>query len=790
MTPNKLFIIIFTLILLFSSKGISQTFEIQGKINNAENKSVEGVTVFLHELNRWTSSDANGNFKFDNIKKGSYHLHVHLIGYKSKTLTVKVDNDNIDLKIVMSSSSLELNAVLIEESITKSGQAQQTQPINVVDEEYMLKNANSSFVKILESIPGVSSINTGMGISKPVIRGLGFNRVVVAQNGIKQEGQQWGGDHGLEIDQFNVDRVEVVKGPASLMYGSDGIGGVVNIRPPAFPANNTVVGSALMTYRSMNDFIGTSVMAGINKNNNFFRIRVSSQDYADYKVPASEFTYNNYVLDLYNNRLKNTAGKERNLSVMTGINRKWGYSTITYSYFNQDAGFFAGSHGTPRAYQLFDDGDVRNIDLPYQSVIHQKVVSNSNIIIGHSWLEIDAGYQSNMRREFSVPHAHGFEPVSDSNLEHQFHLQTYSANLRLHSDQSNRSSRVIGVSGNAQKNDIAGFSFLIPDFVSRNAGAFVYQQYKLRDSVFVNAGIRYDYGHVSTNRFMMSIYGPGNEIIGQSQRSPAVDKDFNNVSGSAGISFFPSQSWNIKINVGSSFRLPTAPELTANGIHHGSFRHEMGDSTLSSERGYQFDLTVRHDKKNFTASFTPFFNYFDQFIFLDPTNQFSLLPDANLIYQFNQADALHTGAEFFADLHLTDQFHLSASGQYVFALNLETGYAMPFTPPASGRVEAEYEIGTKLKKLPKFSLGTNVEWATAQNRVARNEPATPGFYLLNFNSLLDLRFGKQKVKLALAIQNILNTKYFVHLNRYRLLNLPEAGRNFMVTIILPFERKI
>jgi len=768
----------------------AQVFELSGIITDENSNPLIGAVVFLHELNKGTESNEDGSFSISPVKNGTYHIHVHLIGYKPISKTIKISGENIFLKLKLSPSSVELNSVLIEESFTKTGQAQQTQPIDVIDANHMLKYANSSFAKILESIPGVSSINTGMGISKPVIRGMGFNRVVVAENGIKQEGQQWGGDHGLEIDQFNVERVEVIKGPASIMYGSDGIGGVVNIRPPAFPANNTIEGSAMTTYRSVNDFIGSSAMVGINQNNTFFRLRLSTQDYADFRVPASEFIYNNYQLDLVNNRLKNTAGKERNFSFVTGINKRWGYSTITYSHFHQLAGFFSGAHGIPRAYQLTDDGDPRNIDVPYQEVLHRKVISNTNLIIGQNWLEIDLAYQNNLRKEFSLPHAHGFEPLASDNLEHQFSLQTYSANFRLHMDKNSRKSSVVGVSANYQENNIDGYSFLIPEFTSNNIGAFIYKQYSFKDSVFFNFGLRYDYGQVQTQQFLMPIYGPGSEIIGQSQRSPALNKNFNNFSGSTGISFFPSDEWNLKFNFGTSFRLPTAPELTANGIHHGSFRHEMGDSTLTSERGYQLDMTFKKEKENFIFSLTPFFNFFKDFIFLDPTNQFSLLPEAGLLYKFNQADAINTGVELFTDLHLTNQLHLSTTAQYVFAHNLETGYAMPFTPPASGRFEVEYEIQSKLKFLNNINLGTNIQWAAAQNRVARNEPATPAFAILNLNSLFNLKLGKQKVKLALAVQNVLDNKYFAHLNRYRLLNLPEAGRNFMVTILIPFQTKL
>lgn len=778
------------IVALSSHPLIAQNAAIVGIVVSSDNEPLPGVSVLLHELSKGTQTDANGRFEINQIKVGKYHLHLQLLGFKAIDQDVHLKDEKLELRFVMQPASLELRNIIIEESILKTAQREQSQSLAVVDKAAMLKNGNASLVKMLESIPGINSINTGMGVSKPVIRGLGFNRVVVAENGIKQEGQQWGGDHGLEIDQFAVERVEVLKGPASLMYGSDGIGGVISIRPAPAPPRNTVEGAIMSSARSVNDFIAASGSVAVNRNDNYFRIRLSAQDYADYKTPADTFLYNSYLLPLVNQRLKNTAGNERNIQAMAGISRKWGFSTITYSRFDQSVGLFSGAHGIPRSYQLIDDGNVRDIDLPRQRVIHNKIISNTSLMLGRNWLEVDLGFQDNHRREFSVPHAHGIGPTPVGNLELEFRLRTLSSNIRYHLRESEKSAWVIGLQGTLQENNIGGFSFLIPNYNSKTAGLFAFRKQELSKRFIWNAGLRSDYGNVNTERHLRAIYADSVTISGYTQASPALNRYFRTLSGSTGFSWQAAEHWTVKLNLGSGYRMPTAPELTANGVHHGSFRHEQGDSLLGIERGFQSDLAVLFGNKRWEFSLSPFLNYFHDFIFLDPQPYFSPLPDAGLIYRFNQADALHVGAEMQTDLHLTDALHLALNAQFVQGTNLETWYPLPFTPPAQARLEVEYAWERKEHRFSEVFAGIQFHGAAAQNRVARNEPATPAFGLIHLSGGSQIRIGKIKLQWILNIQNLLDSKYYAHLNRYRMLNLPEAGRNVMLTLVVPFKSQL
>lgn len=772
--------------MLYGQSGLT----LGGKIiDNATHIPLIEAHVYIHELETGEVSDTYGNFSFKNLKPGNYHLHITMLGYKPRIVDVKLDA-NLDMgKIEMESSSSELKRIEIEDSQFRTTRQEISQSINVVDRAFIEKNPGSSFAGILAKVPGVQAVTTSTGIAKPLIRGLGFNRVAVAEYGIKQEGQQWGADHGLEIDQFNVDRVEIIKGPGSLLYGSDAISGIINIRPSFAIKPNRMQAGALFTYRSNNNLYGYSAYAAMNKKGILFKVRFSGQDYGDYKVPADHFVYNSYVLPIANKRLKNTAGRERNASVTLGVMKNWGFTAVTATYYDLKAGFFPGAHGIPKVNDLGADESNRNIDLPSQRVQHLKVISNSNIKVGKHWLEADLGYQFNYRNEYSTPHSHGMAPVPQGNTELSFALQTLSGNIKFHHIITRKLKGVYGIGGQYRNNRSGGYSFLIPDFTEAGIGAFGFWKYEIDPTKIFTAGIRYDYAHTTAKAHYQMQYVNGT-AQGPQRMSPDIDRNFGNVSGAVGFSWVPREHLNIKFNLGSSYRLPTAVELTANGIHHGSLRHEQGDSTLKPERGLQFDFGITWESKKVDFTVSPFFNYFFGFIFLDPTAEFSPLPEAGLLWKYNQADGLHTGLEFLLDYHPVKGLHLNTGAQFVYTYNMETGYHFPLIPPAGGHAEVEYEYDLPGKIFDETYLGVEVRWAAPQLLTARNEFTTPGYGILNINLGTQINMKSQPLKLRLSIQNLLNTKYYNHLSTWRQLGLPEPGRNFMLSVIFPLEFKI
>lgn len=768
---------IFILLVFFSHNLLHA--QIYGRVLLPNGDAAYGAHIYIHELNRVLATNAQGVFVDAGIKPGHYHIHTSFLGYKPEDLHFEIPLQD-SIRIQLQESDLELQKIIVEDFGSKSIINDQSQSVSVIDADDIRKTGGQTLAVALERIPGVQALSTGIGISKPAIRGLGATRISVTENGIKQEGQQWGGDHGLEIDAADVERIEIVKGPSALLYGPDAISGAINIRPGNPPAQNSYQVSTNAKFISVNNLWAQSTALALNKKNLWIKARFSTQDYADYKVPSDTFTYNGYVLPIINKKIKNSAGGERNTSATIGYSFKSGYTSLRFSYYDLKTGMFPGAHGVPQAYSLQDDGMARNIEFPFQRVKHYKILSNSNFQVGkRNWMELDAGVQYNSREEWSNPDNHGFGPLITSNKELEFRLFTASLNTRFHHEISERLNFVYGLSSQYQQNRIGGYGYLIPNFSTAQMGAFAFGKWT-KNNFTLQAGLRYDIQHTSAEVNKKPFYVSGNTIAGY-LNSAHIDKIFQNTSGSIGFSWIKDKKHNIKVNLGTGFRMPTVPELTANGVHHGAFRHEVGDSSLVPERSFQFDFNYAYNSEKWEMSISPFFSYYLDYIFLDPSSKFSLLPESGLLYIYNQANGIHTGIDFLVDYHIISNLHLATKGQWVYTYNLESGYNFPFIPPATGSVELEYNPNLKSKKVT-MEIGLKMRWAAPQVFVARNELSTPGYALLDFRFSTEFRHKHHRMIFQLAGNNLTNTTYFNHINRWRYIGLPEPGINFSVGI--------
>lgn len=768
--------------------GFAQNHSVKGTIKGDDGVFLS-ATIGIHELGRSTISNSSGEFLIPNLRPGTYHLHITHLGYRSENINVSVNDGDKNIEIVLRPSEIELETLTIEANPFKNGPLEQSQTVLIIDRDFLERNNGGTFANSLEKLPGISTINTGVGISKPVIRGMSFNRIMVNDRGIKQEGQQWGADHGLEIDPFDVDRVEIIKGPASLIYGSDGMAGVINIAPAAFQQNNEIIGTINSMYRSNNQMLSNSAFLDGNEGDFVFRGRFTMQDYADYQVPADRFTYAGFVLPIYENRLKNTAGRERHFSLMGGVTKDWGYSTLTISQFNQQAGIFAGAMGIPNSNNLRHDGDFRNIDIPSQDNQHLKVIWNNNIQLADQWLEIDLGYQNNKRKEFSFPHTREVGENVFGNLALSLNLDVFTANARIQKMHGEKGQSILGFNSQYSVNTQSGFEFLLPNFKSLMGGIFYFREYRFNENFIFNVGGRLDAALHDIEEHLQPLYvrlRPTGEF---EQRNPDIYRTFVNGSGSAGFSWIMHEDWNLKFNLGTAYRIPTPIELASNGVHHGNFRHEVGNPDLIGERSYQADLNLAFSKKKFFFTISPFFGYFDQYIYLAPAPRFSPLPGSSLLWEYRQNDAIFTGAEIRSQVIPVKNFSFSLGAEYVYNLNLDSGLPLPLTPPFSVLLGSDYRLPEFSNTFNNFYLFGEARIVADQNRVDRNEKPTEGYHLFEAGIGWEMRFKQQPFLFQVSGQNLANTVYFNHLSRYRLLNLPEQGRNITLSLKIPIEIK-
>ena len=482
--------------------------QIEGRVIDENQVGMPGTNVLLLPDSLVKITDLEGSFSFENLSDATYELRVFFIGYITDSLFVEVqDGQSETLIINLQPSNTLLHTVQVTEEHAKQEATLRAEHIH---EDFFQKNLEGSFAKTIEKLPGISSINVGVGIAKPVIRGLSSNRIIVNHQGVKQESQQWGSDHGLEIDQFDVESVEIIKGPGSLQYGSDGLGGVINIMPDKLLPENSFAGSVIGVYKTNNDHWGGSAKLGVNKENWFLTARYSRQDFADYRVPGNTFLYNGFELPIVNEQLKNTAGDESNFSISAGVSKPWGITRLLFSHYSLDAGLFSGAVGIPRSYALTDDGNPRDLDVPKQAVDHYRVSLNQTFFFGNNHLAIDLGLQRNLRQEFSVPEFHSI-PLSqlenpNDNLALELLLETFS--IASHFEHRFRSNwkNIYGVNFQIQHNRRGGFEYLLPDFQTIRTGVYTILENEIRENWVLNGGVRFDIAQNDTE-FYDNLFG-------------------------------------------------------------------------------------------------------------------------------------------------------------------------------------------------------------------------------------------------------------------------------------------
>lgn len=774
------------------SLGIESFAQISGMVRHEREEPLPGATVLLLPDSLYRVTQTDGSFQFDDIHPGKYQLIASYVAHSAQTLQVSYSGSPLSLEFALSYDEDRLGEVIVE---GEHGHSEEVLRNVHLEDGFVEMETKAALAQTLDKVAGIASINVGVGVSKPVIRGLSKNRIIVLTDNVKQEGQQWGADHGLEVDQYDVEEIEILKGPASLQYGSDGLGGVINILPEKIPEKGKLSSAILGNFRSNNLHVGGTARLAVNLNNIFGSIRYSHQEFGDYQVPANSFVYNGFELPILNRVLKNTAGKERNLSGFVGILRSWGLTRVDVSHYWLDVGLFSGAVGIPRSYALTDDGDNRDLDEPRQSVRHLKAVLSQEVFLpDHQVLHLHFGFQENIRREYSFPEFHSVPVVDPNNtLALELRLKTFTLNGHFDHEVNEKLTNTYGFDVQYQINERRGFELFLPKFQTVRSGVYAISNWQANSKLLVQGGLRADYGKNITEYSKRYVY-TGTNTISDSLETPATNDDFFNVSGSVGLNRELGDKGELRFNVGKSFRVPYPNETSSNGVHHGTFRHEIGNPDLKSEHGYQLDLSTDWQWKKVSLNVAGFFNYFQNYIYLSPSSRFSILPEAGQLFEYKQHSVIYAGGELNWSYRPWRFLEVHQAYEYVWNYNLETGLPLPFTPPGS----ILSEVRLRAEKLWIFHdayLFVNDHYVFAQNRVDRNEPQTPDYNLINVGLGFDIELSEKEkfvssLQVRFSVQNIADQRYLNHLSRYRWINVPEQGRNFVITLKVPISTKL
>lgn len=697
----------------------------------------------------------------------------------------------------------QLKEVIIHDNTRLTRKQEESLNLETVTSSFIQRHLGGSLMQTLGRLPGIKTIGIGSGQSKPLIRGLGFNRIVVVDKGLKHEGQQWGADHGLELDQFAATEVELIKGAASFIYGSDAIAGVINVKPQIVPAEHSLAGSVNLIGKTNNQLYGTSVNLSGRQKNWFFDARLTYQDYADYRVPADSIYVYDYAVQLHDQELRNTAGRETAFHFNTGYAGPGVRSIFYFSNVYSKSGFFANAHGLEprRVDEAFHDASRRDIQMPGQQVNHVKLVNRSSYQWNMHKLEAEAGFQRNFRQEHSQYVNHGYMPPSfpDSmqippNLERQFDKKVYSLNLRDEIT-AGRHLITLGINTDYQDNSISGWTFLVPAYKQAAAGIFLYDKYRLNDRVLLHGALRYDHAQIRmykyTDWFASGTADDEPSNAAKLVRADDQQRTFNSFVWSAGLNYHHEQ-FALKANIGKSFRMPIAKELGANGVNYHYFSYERGDAGLSPEQSYQADLSLSWTTSRWSVQLSPFYNYFSNYIYLNPTAEHDFYYGAgNQVFQYAQSRVMRYGGEISLKYKLIRNISTEFLGEYLYARQLsgnKKGYTLPFSPPASGLISLSWSPEFK-DQLSDSYFSVDYRVVAPQSNIVPPEKKTSGYGIVNLQAGTTLKLGRQSFMLSMQAQNLMDTRYLNHTSFYRLIELPEQGRNLIISLKIPFQIK-
>ena len=797
------FLLLLNAFMLLTSAAIAQQFTLTGKVfDKATGKTLAGASVYLPEIKKGTIANKEGVFTI-NIEQGSHVLEISYIGYATDVQNIQLQK-NTTQDFYLNSSVLEGGNVIVTSFLRATSTRRTPTPVTIIKKDELFLGVSSNLIDALSKVPGVSQISTGPAISKPVIRGLGYNRVVVMNDGIRQEGQQWGDEHGIEIDEYNVSRTEVLKLPASLIYGSDALAGVINIISNVPVSEGVIKGNVYSNYQTNNRMMGNHFDLAGNKKGFIWGINYSAKNAGDYK--------NKYDGNVFNSRFL-----ERNGGGYVGIEKNWGYSQLSFSNFYQHLGIVEGDRADGGQFIMLKDvkGIAKEMivgseesksfspNAPMQKIQHTKYTLDNNIKLGSDRLKATFGLQRNQRMEFGN--------VLDLNeKELYFDLSTFNYSIQYLKAEKNNWKNTFGINGMRQTNTNRGEEALVPDYTSFDIGAFYYTQ-KRTDKTSWSGGLRYDQKYMNYIDPAQFVCPPDMACIAL-YNPVESNKQFNNISGAIGIEHDISAQLTLKLNISRGLRAPSMAELASYGAHEGTNRFEYGNEALISEKSLQFDAAIEWNNEHMSIAGNVFYNTVKDYIFYQKLTAKSggdsiIVENGDDLYAFafRQKDAHLYGAELNVDFHPhpLDWLHVENSlslirGQFKEALDGSTN--LPGIPSARLLSEIRIEMFKKSKAIRNSFINMQLDNVFAQNNpfVGYNtETVTSAYTLLNIGFSTQVQHkNKTLFSVSLVGQNIADVAYQNHLNRLKYGPTNEAtgrmgvfnmGRNFSLKINVPLQ---
>jgi len=637
--------------------------------------------------------------------------------------------------------SVHKNKPFVLDEIIVSTAFNKIQSQNVMKVEHeniksLQQKGTATLIEGLATIPGVSQVSTGTSIGKPVIRGLSGNRVLVYSQGVRMENQQFGDEHGLGLNDAGIESVEVIKGPASLLYGSDALGGVLYFNPEKFAPANTF--QANFNQKLFSNTLGSNSSLGLKTSteNWKFLARGSYNTHSNYKVADGD-------------RVTNTRYQETDFKTGIGYSNSKFSNVFRYNFNKLDLGI--PEEG------IAEQTTTKNTSFPKQGVFNHLLSLNNIFFFEKSKLDIDLGYIDNDRSEFT-----------DSNIASlHMQLKTFNYDAKYHLPKFGKLESIIGIQGMHQTNANSGEEYLIPDASTKDFGVFGTGNYEWKSNV-LQAGLRFDNRNITTT---------AHGIAGEQGSFEAIDKSYNSVNASLGYKTNLATNLSLRLNVASGFRAPNLAELTSNGVHEGTNRYEVGNADLKTEQNVQTDLNLEYKSSHFEFFANGFYNHINNYIYTSPTGE---LLDNNAVFDYIQNDAKLFGGEIGLHFHPhpLDWLHYETSFETVTGKKQDGDY-LPLIPANNWNNTIRTEF--KVKNWLEDGFATlNVSTTFNQNNVSGFETKSNGYTLLNLGFGGKVKLGKTTFDVNLNGNNLLDKNYIAHLSRLKTDGIPNMGRNIVL----------
>ncbi len=739
----KLFQFFIVVFYIFSSVIYSQNIVAGKVIDGKDNEPLLGVNIIIEELKVGTTTGLDGTFEFQNVKEGKYTIKFSYVGHNTILKKIEVPSKE-NLLIRMNEGSINLHEVMITGnplSIDPKEISQSTMSIASIDLDI---KRSSTIAEILNFQPGISIRSNGTATSRPVIRGFSNNRILILENGLRMgDLSNTSDDHSVSFDGSSAEKIEVLRGPASLLYGSNAIGGVINIITEAIPnhVTNKPTGTINLNSSSVNnEFSGNAdLLYGLDAfgvHANYFNRKNS-----DYK-------------DGNGNRTANSDQFSRGYQLGMSYIPSFGIAGLSYAdYLN--------GYGIPLNTSVNSGKGPIKIEMKKKEL--KFLIESQKLESFVSSFSLKSGYQDYRQQEIA-------RYTGETGTA--FGLKSYSADISFkHKPLFSNEQGVFGLWGILQKYTVSGDEAFTPSADYKSLAAYFFEQIKF-DRLNIQFGTRYEFNNIKIPDALIS-----------KTFFPAYNRNYNSLSGSLGVVYNITDEISIYSNLAGAYRSPTIEELSSYAIHEATATFDIGNKNLNNERNYGLDFGLRVNKPDHRIEVNGYYNDINNYIFRKPTNLFynpnvSDVPfnynNSGLqVYRYSQSNATIYGAEFKAQYEFTIAMSTTVIFDYVRGRQKDTGENLPQLPPLRFSIEQRYLTDY-------YWFGMQWKLAAAQNLTAAYEVPTKGYGLVDVYAGVKLLTGGFIHMFNLKITNLANQPYKEHLSAIKnFAYMP--GRNIQVS---------